>query len=129
MCFGCGQQNPIGLKMRFRQEEADLYVADFLPLPEHQGYPGITHGGIICTILDEAMGRFIWAQGYHGLTARLEVRFRKPVPVGRPVRVQARVVSKARSGLVMESRMLLDDGQVAAEAKGTYLTPGEGDRQ
>ncbi len=128
MCFGCGQKNPIGLKIRFRQED-DLYVADFVPLPEHQGYTGITHGGIICTILDEAMGRFIWAQGYHGLTARLEIRFRKPVPLERPIRVQARAVSKARSGLVMESRILLDDGQVAAEAKATYVTPGEGGRQ
>ena len=124
MCFGCGRDNPIGLKMVFR-EENDLYVSDFVPQPEHQGYPDMVHGGIICAILDEAMGRFVWSQGCGAFTARLETRFKKPVPVGHPIRVQARQVSQGRAGTVLEARILLEDGQVAAEAKGMYVKAKE----
>ncbi|MEW6081419.1 MAG: PaaI family thioesterase [Bacillota bacterium] len=120
MCFGCGRDNPIGLKLVFR-EENDLYVSDFSPLPEHQGYPGMVHGGIICAILDEAMGRLVWSQGCDSFTARLETRFKKPVPIEHPIRVQARQVSQGRAGTLLEARILLENGQVAAEAKGTYL--------
>src|SRR5579864_3726600 len=55
-CFVCGQRNPFGLHLVFRVE-GDSVVADFQPREEHQGFPGVIHGGIVAAVLDEALGR------------------------------------------------------------------------
>jgi acyl-coenzyme A thioesterase PaaI-like protein len=53
MCFVCGIDNPIGLKLRFYTDDEGRCIARFRPKPEHQGFPGQLHGGLICTLLDE----------------------------------------------------------------------------
>jgi uncharacterized protein (TIGR00369 family) len=116
-CFGCGDQNPKGLKLAFRLEDG-VAVAEFDPDPDHQGFPSHMHGGLVATMLDEAMGWAIYGKGIWAMTARMQVRFRRPVPLDRRLRVSARVVNQ-RHRLVEARAELRDEG-------GTLLAEGEG---
>ena len=116
-CFGCGDLNPKGLKLAFRLEDG-VAVAEFDPDPQHQGYPGLMHGGLVATILDEAMGWAIYGEGVWAMTARMQVRFRRSVPLDRRLRVRAYITNR-RQRLVQARAELLDDG-------GTLLAEGEG---
>ena len=83
-CFACGVENPIGLKLEFRFEPrpdgGEDYVTEFTPRREHQGYVGMTHGGIITTVLDEVMARLAWVKDIPAITAKMEVRLRSRSP-------------------------------------------------
>lgn len=125
-CFACGRQNPRGLHLEF-QVEGEEYVTRFIPQDWHQGYPGIMHGGLISTLLDEVMGRYLWQQGINAPTVELTVRFRRPVPIQEPVEVRGRVVEQKGRRFEMEARLiLLNSGEVAASATGKFLQIREG---
>jgi len=116
-CFGCGQQNPIGLKLRFHTE-GDRVTAEFTPSGVHEGYPGYLHGGITCALLDEAMG---WAaynlsSGALAVTARVQIKFRRPLLIGESLTVAASVTRKSTRHLWTEATIKRRDGKVAAEA-------------
>lgn len=115
-CFGCGKQNPIGLKMEFT-EERDKYVSRFTPGPEHQSYKGTIHGGIITTLLDEVMGRYHSIKGRKVVTAKIETRFRKPTPVGQELKITGWVVNDRGRMIEMAGEVTLADGTVTAEGK------------
>ncbi len=118
MCFGCGKNNPIGLKLEFDLDEDNLTVEGrFTPKVEHAGYKGIMHGGLVATLLDEAMVKLLWDAGISAVTASLEVRLVKPVPVGRELVIKARVDSQ-RGPLVHTSAEVEDAaGNVLAKGK------------
>ncbi|HAL62429.1 MAG TPA: hypothetical protein DCP08_08500 [Chloroflexi bacterium] len=127
MCFVCGVENPIGLRLVFEEEGKQVW-AEFTPREEHQGFPGILHGGLTGTLLDEVMGRCLMAGGEERwmLSAKLEVRYRKPIPIGEPLTVMGEVVQDR--GRLVETRgeIRLSDGCLAAQAKGIYIqTPQE----
>ncbi|MGI6679224.1 MAG: PaaI family thioesterase [Dehalobacterium sp.] len=115
MCFACGKKNPIGLKLDFFDDQG-VYTTVFTPKEEHQGYPGIVHGGITATILDEVTARYVLSQGIVAFTASLNVRYRKGIPIGRPVTFKSRMVQKKGRLYEMEAQAILEDGTVAAEA-------------
>lgn len=115
-CFACGPDNPIGLKLTFR-EEHDTYVAKFTPGPEHQSYDGVMHGGLVSTLLDEIMGGYLYAKGLHAVTAKLEVRFRAPTPIAQELKVKGWIVGKKRTMYEMAGEISLPDGTVTAEGK------------
>jgi acyl-coenzyme A thioesterase PaaI-like protein len=120
-CFGCGDDNPIGLHLRFTPDGEGV-KASFVPGPEHQGFDGVVHGGIISAILDEAMA---WATAHVGVwavTGELRVRFRKPLSIGAPTTVTARV-SGSRGRLVTTAAELqLDqDRSPIAIASATFI--------
>lgn len=126
-CFGCGDLNSKGLKLAFHLEDG-VAVAEFDPDPDYCGYPGLMHGGLVATILDEAMGWATYGQGVWTVTARMQVRFRQPVPLTRRLRVAARV-TRQRLRLVEASAELRDDrGTLLAEGEGAFLriTPEQG---
>lgn len=126
-CFGCGDLNPKGLKLAFRLEDG-VAVAEFDPAPYHQGFPGHMHGGLVATILDEAMGWAVYGKGIWAMTARMQVRFRQPVPLDRRLRVSARVTNQ-RQRLVQACAELRDEGgTLLAEGEGAFLrvTPEKG---
>jgi acyl-coenzyme A thioesterase PaaI-like protein len=120
-CFVCGRKNPIGLQMRFYTGEDGCVYADYTPRPEHQSYPGVMHGGLITAMLDEIIGRTAIAGNLWCMTAELRVRFKKPVPIGAPLKLKGAITKKTRRVLEGIGEVRLNDGTLAVEAHGTYL--------
>ncbi len=116
MCFACGQENPIGLKLRFRKE-GETVKAEFTPRECHQGWPGIVHGGIINTLLDEAMGYAPFFQGLYCVTAKTEVRMRQPALVGQQLFISSTLTRKTRKLIETKAKIALEDGTPVAEGK------------
>ncbi len=121
MCFVCGRDNPIGLHMHFSTDGDGCVHADYVPRDEHQGYPGVMHGGLLTTMLDELIGRTAIASDLWCMTAKLEVRFRKPVPIGEPLKLKGEITNKSGRLLQGRGEIRLADGSLAVEARGTYL--------
>lgn len=119
-CFGCGPMNPIGLKLKF-QEENDRYVTHFTAGPEHQSYNGIVHGGILSTLLDETMVRYLYAKGFNAVTARMELRYREQTPIEQPLTISSRILSHKRNLYEMTGEICLPDGKVSVEGKATVF--------
>lgn len=122
MCFVCGRNNPIGLHVHFFADEGNRIHADFTPQDQHQGFPGIIHGGLISALLDEAIGRTAIANDLWCVTAELTVRFKKPVPIGEPLRVLGHIVE--RTTRVLRGRgeiRRVRDNMLLAEAEGIYI--------
>jgi uncharacterized protein (TIGR00369 family) len=116
-CFGCGTGNPIGLKLCFDYSDGTV-VTEFTPSEVHQGWPGFVHGGILFTLLDEAMGYTFYPKGVNGITAKVEVRFRRPAPIGEALVVCAAVTRETSRLIESKATIALKDGTVVAEGKG-----------
>ncbi len=123
-CFVCGQHNPYGLHLVFRLENNSI-VADFQPREEHQGFPGIIHGGIVASVLDEALGRtsILAERPEWTMTGRLEIRYRRYVPYGQLLRVRAFLGMQRRKMLQATGMLTLadDENTILAEAQGAFL--------
>lgn len=124
LCFACGVRNPFGLQMVFRQE-GDTVVSDFMPREEHQGFPGVIHGGIVATVMDEALNRTSMLSKHPAwtMTGRLEVRYRQYVPYGKLLRVRA-ALTLERGRMVQAVGTLTlaeDENVVLTEAQGTFM--------
>jgi len=120
LCFGCGKQNPIGLKLDFSWDGATA-TARFKPGQYLQGWSGYLHGGITACVLDEAMGRTAMFAGYHNVTAKLQVRYRKMAPVDDTYTVTCTVSRKTSRLIETEARLIASDGSVVAEATSTQF--------
>lgn len=118
-CFVCGLENLFGLQLRFFETGPGEVTAEYT-VPEHfQGYPGVVHGGIVTAMLDEVSGRAQMndEQTRFMYTAKLEIRFRKNVPVGAPLRVVGQV-EKSKSRMASStSKIFGPEGDLLAEAK------------
>lgn len=121
MCFVCGRENSIGLHMHFWVDDANCVHAEFTPREEHQSFPGVMHGGLITTMLDELIGRTAIALDIWCMTVKLDVRFLKPVPIGEPLTLKGEITKKSSRLLEGRGELRLSDGTLAAEATGTYL--------
>ncbi len=125
MCFACGQENPIGLKLSFRQE-GETVKTEFTPGESHQGWPGIVHGGIINTLLDEAMAYAALFQELYCVTAKTEVRIRNTALVGQQLYVSAWITNKRSKLVEAKAEIILEDGTPVAEGKATMYIVEEG---
>jgi uncharacterized protein (TIGR00369 family) len=123
-CFGCGQENDIGLKLEFYRSE-DGVSATFTPRSEHEGYTRMTHGGIVSTILDEAMSWAVIDSGRLAVTARMSIDFRRPVPSGEPLTIRARVTRDRGRAVETEGELSSSDGQVLARSTGLFVRVSE----
>ncbi|MBW2506463.1 MAG: PaaI family thioesterase [Deltaproteobacteria bacterium] len=124
MCLVCGLKNPFGLHAAFYELDNKEILSVFTPREQHQSYPGRLHGGIISTILDEAIGRAIMMHSddeVWGVTVDLQVRFKKPVPLDGELRVVGRITKDSSRFFEGSGELLLADGTVAAEGHGRYL--------
>ena len=122
-CFACGLGNKHGLGLQFYEINGDELVAEYV-VPEHfEGFPGIVHGGIIASMLDEMVSRaaMIGDTNRFRMTAKLEIRYRAPVPTGQLLKLRA-VIEKRRGRISFtKAELMLPDGTVAAEANGMMV--------
>ena len=125
MCFACGEDNPIGLKLTFSQD-GESYVSTFVADRVYQGYEGIIHGGILATLLDEIMARYVWERHGPAATAKLCVSYRKPAPTGQPIELRGWITAERRGGRVFQTSATatLPDGTLLAEATGLIVRTG-----
>lgn len=125
-CFVCGPANPIGLRVTFRLENG-FCRAEFTPADVHQGYDGVTHGGILFSVLDDVMANCLFLSGIRAYSARSEIRYRDPVPVGTPLRLEGRVKGRKGRFVMLEGRAFrAADGATVAEAESTFVVVDEG---
>lgn len=119
-CFGCGQDNESGLRLRYRRTGEGSVEAEY-SVPEHfRGADGVVHGGIQATLLDEVMGlavhSMLAAEDHKIVTAELNVRYRKATPLETPLLIRASLVRVAGSNLFITGAIVDAAGDVLTEA-------------
>jgi acyl-coenzyme A thioesterase PaaI-like protein len=119
-CFVCGAENPVGLKLDFREVDGGVETV-FVPAPEHQGFVGIIHGGLVGLVLDEAMAKLAYLRGLEALTCEITVRLRRVVRVGEPLKVTASLVGERRRLLHLEAKTTDTMGNVVATAHAKFI--------
>ena len=118
-CFVCGVANPLGLKLRFYQTGAEEVSAEYTVTEDYQGYPGVVHGGIVAAMLDETAGRAHMGGNppRFMFTARLNIRYRKNVPVGVKLRLVGKAGARKSRTATATSAIYSPDGDLLAEAE------------
>jgi uncharacterized protein (TIGR00369 family) len=121
-CFGCGKNNEHGMRLKFAyDEERDCFVCRVRLSKRYSGPPGHCHGGIIATLLDEAMGKVNKLRHVVALTKQITVDYVKPVPLNQPLRVESREVSVRGRKHVNMAEILNEKGEVLARSKGLFI--------
>jgi len=120
-CFVCGQNNPRGLQLRFQRQDDGGITATWIPAAAWEGFRGIVHGGVVSTVLDEAMSKAVAGTGTEALTAELRVRFRRHVTSGVAFLIRGWVVRQNRRLMKTEAVLLAADGTEHAHAWATFL--------
>jgi acyl-coenzyme A thioesterase PaaI-like protein len=122
-CFGCGLDNPIGLRVDEFDRDGDTVRARFRPRAHYRGFQDILHGGIVATALDEILAwTAILVAGTMAVTVRMEVRFRNPAPADGDYLLEGRLVDRRGRRLVLEAACRLDATDVTvAEAGALFL--------
>jgi uncharacterized protein (TIGR00369 family) len=120
-CFGCGEANPDGLQLEFLRAP-DGTVVCFATVPERfEGPTTYVHGGIIATLLDEAMSKSVRVLGVAAMTRHMEIDYLRPVHSGAPVRLEGRLVRSEGRKHWTEAKIISARGHVLAEAKGLFI--------
>ncbi|MEG8279540.1 PaaI family thioesterase [Streptomyces sp. AHA2] len=122
-CFGCGGEQPHGLHLEARAGEGVSLTAEFTVQPAHQGAPGLAHGGVLTSALDETLGSLNWLLRTIAVTGRLETDFVRPVPVGTTLHLQAEVTAVAGRKIYSTAtgRVGGPDGPVAVRADALFV--------
>jgi uncharacterized protein (TIGR00369 family) len=121
-CFACGKDNPQGMKLNFYlEEESRRAICEFKLSRNYQGPPGHAHGGIIATILDEAMGKVNILSKVVALTKNMEVEYLKPVPLGQKLTVIGRERESAGRRHINVAEIANDKGEILARSTGTFI--------
>ena len=124
-CFVCGERNPDGLRLRFEiDKEKRTLKTTFTANPVFQGYEGFVHGGIISTLLDEAMAKLVYELGYQAVTASLQVRFKRPAPILEPLFVCGEITEVNRKLVRAKSSIMRKDGTLLAEGTSSLVRQG-----
>ncbi len=120
-CFVCGPRNVHGMQIKFRLD-GDICRAEYTP-PEHFcGFDGVTHGGILFSMLDDVMANWLYLQGLKAYTGRCEIRYREPAATGINYLLEGEQLSRKGRVANMAGRVLHpDDGRVVAEAKAAFV--------
>ena len=125
-CFGCGDDSAHGLHVDVTAGEGLSVAARFEVTEHHQGAPGLAHGGLLSAAFDETLGALNWLLATPAVTARLEVDFRKPVPVGTVLHIDAEIVAVEGRKIYSraEGRLNSVDGDVALTASALFIAVG-----
>ena len=127
LCFGCGPDNPVGLKLSFTMDGNTLRT-ECTPDSVYQGWPGLVHGGILSLILDEAMNNVAFLQGITCVTASMNIRLRQPVKVEEPLVITAKITKHNRKLIESKAKICLKDGTVVAESTSKQFVVEESSR-
>lgn len=122
-CFGCSKENVHGLKMEF-YEDGEEVICKWNPQPEFQGYSNILHGGIQATLMDEIASYVVYVKMLtSGVTSKLEVRYKKPVPTNKgEILLRARLKEIKRNLAFIHIELFGSDGEKCSEADAVYYT-------
>jgi uncharacterized protein (TIGR00369 family) len=125
-CFVCGDKNPRGLKVKFQvdREKQSIHTI-FTVAPTYQGWDGVVHGGILCTLLDEAMANLVYELGLDGIAASLEVRFKKPAPTLHPLRIDGEITEVHKKLVKAKASITKEDGTVLATGMASFVRQGQ----
>ena len=125
-CFGCGGDNAGGMKLTFEQDNVNRKIVGRFVLGErYQGGGGFAHGGIIATLLDEAMGKVCRFREVRAVTAELAVEYLKPVNVQSEIVVEGRETEQKGRNLFMTGEIRDGAGEVLARGKGRFVVIGQ----
>jgi|SRR5579863_2969900 len=121
-CFACGKNNPEGMHLKFTfDEEQARYICRFRLSKRYTGPPGHAHGGIIATILDEAMGKVNKSRNVIALTSQITVNYLKPVPLNQPLRVESSEVQVRGRQHINKAEILNEKNEVLARGRGLFV--------
>ena len=122
-CFGCGELHPTGLHLVAHAGAGADLTAEFTVTENHQGAPGLAHGGLLSLAFDEALGKLMWLIRAPAVTARLETDFLKPVPMGTTLHITARITGQVNRKVytAAEGRLGGPDGEIAVKAAALFV--------
>jgi acyl-coenzyme A thioesterase PaaI-like protein len=122
-CFGCGEKHPTGLHLVAHVGNAMDITAEFVVSENHQGAPGLAHGGLLSLAFDEALGKLMWLLRAPAVTARLETDFLKPVPMGSKLYITAEITGQVSRKVYCSAigRLNSPDGEIAVRAAALYV--------
>ena len=123
-CFACGENNPIGLKMKFAWE-GDAYVSRVTLRKEYESFEGAAHGGMIGLLLDEVMARSFTDREIYAVTAKMEVNYKLPTPVEEELTIKAWGEKQEGRKYTVRGAIYLPDGQVCADATALMIKKRE----
>ena len=119
-CFGCGPRNQAGLHLRCHLTEEGV-AGSFRLETQHEGGPGIAHGGVVAAVLDDLFGFLLYRLGFPMVTARLEVDYRRPIALGVEYAAAARIDSREGRKVWTSGELRDGEGNVVAGARGLFL--------
>jgi acyl-coenzyme A thioesterase PaaI-like protein len=122
-CFGCGEKHPTGLHLVAHVGNAMDITAEFVVSENHQGAPGLAHGGLLSLAFDEALGKLMWLLRAPAVTARLETDFLKPVPMGSKLFITAEITGQVSRKVYCSAvgRLNSPEGEIAVRAAALYV--------
>ena len=125
-CFGCGGNNPGGMKLTFEQDNVNRRIVGRFVLGErYQGGGGFAHGGVIALLLDEAMGKVCRFREVRAVTAELTVEYLKPVSVEKEIVVEGRETERNGRNLFLAGEIRNEAGELLAKGRGRFVVIGE----
>jgi uncharacterized protein (TIGR00369 family) len=119
-CFACGMDNPHGLRIDWKIEGLTT-TAEFVADRKYQGWRGIVHGGIVATLLDEAMTRLAWLVCGGALTAEMTVRYVAPAPIGETLVIRGEIIKESRKIVEMKASLHDASGKLIAHSTGKAI--------
>jgi acyl-coenzyme A thioesterase PaaI-like protein len=127
-CFGCGSSNPIGLRLKHRLEE-DHLVTEFVPREDHQGWPDITHGGIIATLLYEVLENLPYHLGVVTMMKSMDTRFRRPAKTGKSLIAESWLVDRSDRNMTVSASLTGEDSELIAEGSAVLVVLSQRQRE
>ena len=121
-CFGCGKNNPQGMKLKFVIDDQNRRVHGTFRLPDrYEGPPAHVHGGIIALLVDEAMGKLNRPEQIVALTAEMTVEYLRPVPLRKKITIEARPTNHNGRSYWRECTIRDESGSLLARGKGRFV--------
>ena len=122
MCFACGPDNPVGLRIEFSLDGSGRCRGEFTPGENHVGYANTVHGGIIYSALDDVMANVLYLSNRKAHTARCDVRYRRPLEVGQTVELTGWIESERRRLITLRGEVRLQEsGDVVADCEARFM--------